>query len=119
MFNKKITNKNIYSHYGELIMYLIAMLLLCFVFIYHYYVLIQNVVDNHNVSDLKTSQDSIKAITSIAIELFSTVGIVGFFFIWYYTYYSRKIRTRTVSKQKQLDKAFRLLNATERANLQR
>jgi hypothetical protein len=35
--------------------------------------------------------------------------MVSFFFIWYRAYYSKKVKTRTISKQKELDAPFKLL----------
>jgi hypothetical protein len=49
----------------------------------------------------------------LAIELFCTIGIVAFFYIWYYTYYSKKVKTRTISQQRKLDATFKLLPAPQ------
>jgi uncharacterized membrane protein len=81
MITKKIASRNKITHWGEILMYSFAMLLLLCVCVYHYYALIEKVIEHHNISDLKNSQDAIKAITGLAIELFCTIGIVAFFYI--------------------------------------
>lgn len=108
LFAKKIKSNRIIKDYLENIMYIVTTLVLVLVVIYHYYNLIDLVINNHN-----NDQTSIKAVTGLSIELFSTIAIVAFFFIWYKSYYAKKITTRTVSKQKQLDAPFKLLNERE------
>lgn len=99
--------------YSELAIYCLSLLVLCLVVVYHYYNLINLVIVNHS-----SDQSSIKAITSLSIEFFSSVLIVLFFFTWYKVYYTRKIKTRTISKQKILDAPFKILNQKQINNLE-
>lgn len=80
MITKKIASRSKFSYVSEISMFSFAAILLAFVFIYHYYALIENVINNHNISDLATSQPAIKAITALAVELLSTVGMIAFFY---------------------------------------
>ncbi|MDR3257672.1 MAG: APC family permease [Mycoplasmataceae bacterium] len=109
-------NKKINVNVGEWIAYSITFLALAIIFVYHYYLLINNIVTDLQNS-LIPAQQKIKDITGAGIEFFTTIGIVIFFFCWYKWYYGRKIKTRTVSQQKKFDEPFHVLSEQEQKRM--
>jgi amino acid transporter len=113
--------KKIKCKFWEIIGYFIAEALVIVVLVYHFYDLINGVVTSTTNWINKVGKDPlsdfIKAITKISIELFSLVLVFSLFFINYFTYYKRKLLSRTKAQQKKLDAPFRLLTLSEQKRL--
>jgi hypothetical protein len=74
-FTNQVKFKNV-----ELVFFILTLLVLGVIFVYHYYALIDKIVVAYASSGSSRSQDINKAISSVAIELGTTLGIIVFFF---------------------------------------